>query len=131
MAGGEQSSFSEPLLSGLRKATPYAKSNSATEALAAKVARIKRAVQDRRDSPSTLLGCAVFFGVLSGVVAYVYSAYFETMLWLMWEVCGRSTAGFAMASPCSCVKQLLSQLVARQARDLASRETAKIFRVSR
>lgn len=48
--------------------------------------RISKRVQRRRDEPATLLGCAVLFGVLSGLVAFVYSWYFEGMLRTIWEV---------------------------------------------
>ncbi|KAK9806589.1 hypothetical protein WJX73_005358 [Symbiochloris irregularis] len=75
----------ESLLPSFGKVMSPKKLDSATEALTTRVDRVKKAVQSRRDAPSTLIGCAVFFGVLSGLVAYVYSAYFETMLWLMWE----------------------------------------------
>ena len=64
--------------SGLCKAT--------SGAIELRIAQVREAVQARRDAPSTLLGCAVFFGIMSGLVAYVYSAYFEGMLWVVWEV---------------------------------------------
>ena len=59
---------------------------NAPDVIGARVERIRNAVQERRDAPTTLLGCAVGFGILSGLVAYVYSGYFEGMLWVVWEV---------------------------------------------
>ena len=78
----------EPLLNGSLKSFPAAEAKLAktSESLRARVETISKRVQQSRDHPSTLLGCAVLFGVLSGLVAYVYSMYFEAMLWVIWEV---------------------------------------------
>lgn len=76
----------QPILPSSDKPATPKKLDFASEALTSRVERVKAAVQSRRDAPSTLIGCAVCFGVLSGLVAFVYSAYFESMLWLMWEV---------------------------------------------
>lgn len=89
----------QPLLPEAGKFVSPKKLDFATEAVTTRVERIKAAVQSRRDAPSTLIGCAVCFGVLSGLVAYVYSAYFETMLWVMWEVGCPCVWRFHMSCP--------------------------------
>lgn len=48
-------------------------------------------MQQVRDSlseqtPSVLLLLALMFGIVAGVVAYIYSKYFELLLWVIWEV---------------------------------------------
>ena len=63
------------------------KLDQATDSIRSRIDKLSKRVQSRRDDPTTLLGCAVLFGILSGLVAYVYSIYFEGMLWVIWEVC--------------------------------------------
>lgn len=97
MPSADDGNASEPLLAKAERVVKESGKTSAG-AVESRIARIRNKVQARRDAPSVLLGCAVFFGVLSGLVAYVYSAYFEGMLWVVWEVraadCNSFTVGF-------------------------------------
>lgn len=59
-----------------------------------KTRKVNNGIQKLRESlseqtPSVLLLLALLFGIVAGVVAYVYSKYFELLLWVVWEVIPR------------------------------------------
>ncbi len=76
------SSTEEPLLSG-------DKPNGAAGLLRSKSLQVRiQQLKERLEKPDhvTMLALALLFGVIAGVVAFVYNTYFEGLLWIVWEV---------------------------------------------
>ena len=47
---------------------------------------LQKYMKDHDQSPVTWLGLAMFFGILCGLVCFVYAHWFRALLWLVWQV---------------------------------------------
>ena len=74
-----QASFQEPLLKAI--ADP-----PVPEGWKRRIQPLQRYMKENADSPVTWLGLAVFFGILCGLVSFIYAHYFRALLWLVWAV---------------------------------------------
>ena len=74
-----ESSIKEPLLKNLSDPP-------VPERWKRRLKPLQKYMKDHDTSPVTWLGLAVFFGILCGIVAFVYSTYFNALLWLVWQV---------------------------------------------
>ena len=72
-----EASTSEPFVNGHGSYSPVKRSRTLHKKLQESVAE---------QSPSTMLLLALLFGVVAGVVAFIYSKYFEAWVWLIWEL---------------------------------------------